>query len=44
MAELIASISKELIANKLDKILEAQKNVLENIDELMAEGILENEH
>ena len=41
---MIASVSKDLTRGKLDKILEAQKNVLENIDELMAEGVLENEN
>ena len=43
MAELVASITEEHTTKKLDKILETQKNVLENIDELMAEGVLENE-
>jgi hypothetical protein len=43
MAEMIASITEELTSRKLNKILEAQRNVLENIDDLMAEGVLENE-
>jgi hypothetical protein len=43
MAEMIASITEDLTSRKLNKILEAQRNVLENIDDLMAEGVIENE-
>ena len=43
MATMNASTSKEVGSKKLDKILESQQNLLENIDELMAEGIIENE-